>query len=89
MSPEGKLNISAGMIGLGIMGMPMSANMLKDDIMFYIYGGPRSNAEKTAALEKMAGGGTQSPRDVCKKTKIVLTCLPTVSLFNLHPTFRE
>jgi 3-hydroxyisobutyrate dehydrogenase-like beta-hydroxyacid dehydrogenase len=59
------------MIGLGIMGMPMSANMLKDGIMVYGYGGPRSNAEKIAALEKLGGKGAQSPREVAEKTDIV------------------
>ena len=73
---------SAGMIGLGIMGMPMSANMLKDGIMVYGYGGPRSNAEKIAALEKMGGKGAQSPREVAEKTDIVLTCLPSVASLN-------
>ena len=51
------MNKTAGMIGLGIMGMPMSANMLKDGILVYGYGGPRSNAEKIAILEKMGGKG--------------------------------
>jgi L-threonate 2-dehydrogenase len=69
---------TAGMIGLGIMGMPMSANMLKDGILVYGYGGPRSNAEKCAALEKLGGKGTRSPREVAEKTEIVLTCLPSV-----------
>ncbi len=70
---------SAGMIGLGIMGMPMSANMLKDGILVYGYGGPRSNAEKIAALEKLGGEGTRSPREVAQKTGIVVTCLPNVA----------
>jgi len=73
---------SAGMIGLGIMGMPMSANMLKDGIRVYGYGGPRSNAEKISALEKLGGKGTQSPREVAQKTDIVLTCLPSVASLN-------
>ncbi len=73
---------SAGMIGLGIMGMPMSANMLKDGITVYGYGGPRSNREKIAVLEKMGGKGTQSPREVAEKTEVVLTCLPNVASLN-------
>jgi len=76
------MNKTAGMIGLGIMGMPMSANMLKDGILVYGYGGPRSNAEKIAALEKMGGKGTQSPREIAQKTGIVITCLPNVPSLN-------
>ena len=76
------MNKSAGMIGLGIMGMPMSANMLKDGIVVYGYGGPRSNAEKIASLEKLGGKGTRSPREVAEKTDIVLTCLPSVASLN-------
>ena len=44
------MNKKIGMIGLGIMGSSMSANMIKDGFTVVGYGGPRSNAEKLAAL---------------------------------------
>jgi putative dehydrogenase len=68
-----------GMIGLGIMGMPMSANMLKAGFKVIGYGGPRSNAEKTAALEALGGKGAASPREVAEQAEVVITVLPSVA----------
>ena len=70
---------TVGMIGLGIMGMPMSANMLKTGLKVIGYGGPRSNAEKTAALEAMGGKGASSPREVAEQAGVVITVLPSVA----------
>jgi hypothetical protein len=57
---------TVGMIGLGIMGMPMSANLLQAGFGVVGYGGPRSNAEKTAALVQLGGQGARSPREVAR-----------------------
>jgi L-threonate 2-dehydrogenase len=70
---------TVGMIGLGIMGMPMSANMLKAGFKVIGYGGPRSNAEKTAALEALGGKGASSPREVAEQAEVVITVLPSVA----------
>jgi 3-hydroxyisobutyrate dehydrogenase-like beta-hydroxyacid dehydrogenase len=67
------------MIGLGIMGMPMSANLLTAGFGVVGYGGPRSNAEKTAALEALGGQGAGSPREVAERSDIVVTILPSVA----------
>ena len=67
-----------GMIGLGIMGSSMSANMIKDGISVVGYGGPRSNNEKLAALAGAGVIGAQSPKEVAEKVDIINTCLPSV-----------
>ena len=71
--------MDVGMIGLGIMGSAMAANLLKDGIGVIGYGGPRSNREKCDALEKIGGAGASSPREVAERVTIVVTVLPTVS----------
>jgi len=73
------MTMKVGMIGLGIMGSSMSANMIKDGISVVGYGGPRSNAEKIAALEKVGGVGAHSPKEVADKVDIINTCLPSVA----------
>lgn len=67
-----------GMIGLGIMGSSMSANMIKDGFTVVGYGGPRSNVEKLAALTKVGVIGAQSPKEIAEKVDIINTCLPSV-----------
>jgi 3-hydroxyisobutyrate dehydrogenase-like beta-hydroxyacid dehydrogenase len=67
------------MIGLGIMGMPMSANLLQAGFEVVGYGGPRSNAEKTAALERLGGRGVGSPREVAEQAELVTMVLPSVA----------
>jgi len=70
---------TVGMIGLGIMGMPMSANLLQAGFAVVGYGGPRSNAEKTAALAKLGGQGAPSPREVALRADVVVLVLPSVA----------
>src|SRR5512137_1164445 len=67
------------MIGLGIMGMPMSANLLKAGFGVVGYGGPRSNTEKIAALARLGGQGAQSPREVAERSDVVVMVLPSVA----------
>ena len=69
---------TVGMIGLGIMGHAMSANMVKDGFGVVGYGGPRSNKEKIIALKKVGGIGAHSPKEVAKQADIINTCLPSV-----------
>ena len=79
---------TVGMIGLGIMGMPMSANLLKAGFGVIGYGGPRSNAEKRVALAQLGGQGAQSPREVAERADVVVTVLPSVAAFDevIHGT---
>ena len=72
------MNKKIGMIGLGIMGSSMSANMIKDGFTVVGYGGPRSNAEKLAALAGVGVIGAQSAKEVAEKVDIINTCLPSV-----------
>ncbi len=67
-----------GMIGLGIMGSSMSANMIKDGLTVVGCDSPQSNAEKVAALEKIGGIGAASPREIADKVEVINTCLPSV-----------
>ena len=69
---------TVGMIGLGIMGQAMSANMVKDGFSVVGYGGPRSNKEKIIELKKVGGIGAHSPREVAEQADIINTCLPSV-----------
>jgi 3-hydroxyisobutyrate dehydrogenase-like beta-hydroxyacid dehydrogenase len=70
---------TVGMIGLGIMGMPMSANLLKAGLSVVGYGGPRSHAEKAKALERLGGSGAGSPREVAERSDVVVLVLPSVA----------
>jgi L-threonate 2-dehydrogenase len=70
---------TVGMIGLGIMGMPMSANLLKAGFGVVGYGGPRSNTEKIAALAGLGGQGARSPREVAERSDVVVMVLPSVA----------
>lgn len=67
-----------GMVGLGIMGSAMSANMVKDGLTVFGCDSPQSNAEKVAALEKTGGIGANSPKEVAENVEVINTCLPSV-----------
>ena len=70
---------TVGMIGLGIMGMPMSANLVQAGFGVVGYGGPRSNTEKIAALARLGGQGARSPREVAERSDVVVMVLPSVA----------
>jgi 2-hydroxy-3-oxopropionate reductase len=62
-----------GFIGLGIMGKPMSRNLLKAGYPLVAYN------TSAAALEEVVGAGAEkgvSPRDVAAKTDVIITMLP-------------
>ena len=67
-----------GMIGLGIMGSSMSANMIKAGFKVVGYGGPRSNKQKLAELKDIGVIGAQSPQEVAEEVDVINTCLPSV-----------
>ncbi len=62
-----------GFVGLGIMGKPMSKNLLKAGYKLVVY-----DIVKEAVAEVVAAGAEQgsSPRDVASRCEIVITMLP-------------
>jgi 2-hydroxy-3-oxopropionate reductase len=62
-----------GFIGLGIMGKPMSKNLLKAGYPLVVYD------IVPAAVEEVVGAGAEkgaSPKDVAAKTEVIITMLP-------------
>jgi 2-hydroxy-3-oxopropionate reductase len=62
-----------GFIGLGIMGKPMSKNLLKAGYQLVVYD------IVTAALEEVVAAGAEkgtSPQDVAARTEVIITMLP-------------
>ena len=73
------MGLEVGMIGLGIMGTAISANLLKDGISIVGYDVVK---EQVDILVGKGGKGAASPKDVAAKADIVLTLLPSVSALN-------
>jgi 2-hydroxy-3-oxopropionate reductase len=62
-----------GFVGLGIMGKPMSKNLLKAGYSLVVYD------IVAAALEEVVGAGAEkgsSPKDVAARTDVIITMLP-------------
>jgi len=62
-----------GFIGLGVMGKPMSRNLLKAGYPLVAYN------TSSAALEEVVGAGAEkgvSPKDVAARTEVIITMLP-------------
>jgi 3-hydroxyisobutyrate dehydrogenase-like beta-hydroxyacid dehydrogenase len=67
------MSVSVGFIGVGNMGNPMAANVLKAGFPMTVFDRQHS------AMENLVGDGAQagaSARDVVERSEIVLTCLP-------------
>lgn len=62
-----------GFIGLGIMGKPMSKNLIKAGYELVVYNRSRSSVEELAALGAQAA---DSPADVASKCQVIITMLP-------------
>ena len=62
-----------GFIGLGIMGKPMSKNLLKAGYKLVVYN--RSSASVDELVKAGAEAGS-SPKDVASKSEIIITMLP-------------
>jgi 3-hydroxyisobutyrate dehydrogenase-like beta-hydroxyacid dehydrogenase len=60
---------TVGFIGLGIMGLPMSRNLLKEGYPLVVYNRTRSKAEE---LAKEGAQVVDSPKDVAQKASIVI-----------------
>jgi len=62
-----------GYIGLGIMGMPMAANLLKAGYSLTVFSRTKSKAD---SLLKAGARWANTPAEVAKDTDVVITCLP-------------
>ena len=62
-----------GFVGLGIMGLPMSKNLVDAD--YEVVGHNRSQ-EPVEELVEHGGHGADSPQEVAEQTEVVITCLP-------------
>ncbi len=70
------MNMKLGFIGLGIMGKPMSKNLLKAGYSLVVYD------VVPAALEELKAAGAEvaaSSREVAEKTSVIVTMLPNSS----------
>lgn len=62
-----------GFIGLGIMGKPMSKNLLKAGYDLVVYNRSKAPINELVAL---GAEGVDSPKDVAKKSDVIITMLP-------------
>jgi len=70
------MSLEVGMIGLGIMGTAISANLLKSGISVTGYDVVKGQVDK---LVGSGGNSASSPKDVAEKTNILITSLPSVT----------
>lgn len=69
--------LTVGFIGIGAMGAPMCANLLKAGFRLVVND---SRREATAALEQAGAIWADTPREVAEICDVVFTCLPTVKV---------
>ena len=62
-----------GFIGLGIMGKPMSKNLLKAGHELVVYNRSKAGVEELAGMGAMAA---ESPADVARQCPVIITMLP-------------
>ena len=62
-----------GFIGLGIMGKPMSKNLIKAGYELVVYNRSRASVDEVAAL---GAEPADSPADVSSKCQVIITMLP-------------
>jgi len=65
--------VSVGFIGLGNMGNPMAANVLKNGFPLRVYD---KNAKAMENLMQSGAKAASSARDVVEQCEVVLTCVP-------------
>jgi 3-hydroxyisobutyrate dehydrogenase-like beta-hydroxyacid dehydrogenase len=73
---ENKMNSSVGMLGLGIMGSAMSANLIQAG--FRVVGFDVA-AERIDAFAQAGGTPALSPREVAQQPDVVISVLPSVT----------
>lgn len=62
-----------GFIGLGIMGKPMSKNLIKAGHELVVYNRSKASVEE---LEAFGAQGVGSPAEVAEKCQVIITMLP-------------
>jgi 2-hydroxy-3-oxopropionate reductase len=62
-----------GFIGLGIMGKPMSKNLLKAGYEVVVYNRSKASVDEIVAL---GAEGAASPKEVAEKSDVIITMLP-------------
>ncbi|RCX17521.1 tartronate semialdehyde reductase [Anaerobacterium chartisolvens] len=67
------MNKKIGFIGLGIMGKPMSKNLLKAGYSLVVYD---INTDAMNEISALGAEKAESPRDVAEKSEIIITMLP-------------
>ena len=70
--------LSVGIVGLGVMGSPISANIVKGGFSVCGYD---IRKEKIDALVAHGGMAAMSPREVAERADVVLISLPSLSAF--------
>lgn len=73
------MNLTVGIVGLGIMGSAMSENLVKAGFKVIGYD---IELAKTQALAGSGGVGANSPRQVAEQADIVVTVLPSVAILH-------
>ncbi len=71
--------ITVGMIGLGIMGSAMSANLLKAGLQVV---GFDIMPDRVEALSALGGRGAASIADVASQCEVIMTSLPSITAFD-------
>ena len=59
-----------GFIGLGIMGLPMASNLIKDGFDLVVY---NRTLSKCTQLQEKGAAVAKNPADVAKNSKVIIT----------------
>src|SRR5690554_690412 len=62
-----------GFVGLGIMGKPMSKNLIKAGYDLVVYNRSKASVEELVAL---GADAANSPKEVAEKADVIITMLP-------------
>ncbi len=65
--------MKVGFIGLGIMGKPMSKNLVRAGYQLVVYNRSKASVEELVGLGAMA---VNSPKEVAEKSDVIITMLP-------------
>lgn len=80
LKEKGKKFSTVGMVGLGVMGSPISANIVKGGFSVCGYD---IRKEKVDTLVANGGMAAASPREVAERADVVLISLPSLSAFEM------
>ena len=80
LEEKGKKFSTVGMVGLGVMGSPISANIVKGGFSVCGYD---IRKEKIDMLVANGGMAAASPREVAERADVVLISLPSLSAFEM------